>query len=134
MKIPLKSEPLRLISDILQSAVYWCCLSCPLQLSCLVRGFNSNSQNRKNIFFIVLRHVGAKFALLLLFRKKSRSACLLGCKRPHDSSLSLSTFCDFERVPLQPPKTEKSFSCGSYKHRKNRINKRFFISVHVYLV
>ena len=29
----VQSEPLRLISDILQSAVYWCCLSCPLQLS-----------------------------------------------------------------------------------------------------
>lgn len=55
IKTPLKSEPPRSISDILQSAVYRCCPPCPLQLSCLVRGFNSISQNRKNIFFIALR-------------------------------------------------------------------------------
>nr|DAX49457.1 MAG TPA: hypothetical protein [Caudoviricetes sp.] len=29
----------------------------------------------------------------LLFRKRSHSARLLGCKRPRDSSLSLPTFC-----------------------------------------
>ena len=29
-------------------------------------------------------------------RKKARSARLLGCKRPRDSSLSLPTFCRFE--------------------------------------
>ena len=54
-----------------------------------------------------LHHVGASSAyntpskgwgicmlpLLLLFRKKSRSAHLLGCKRPRDGSLSLPTFC-----------------------------------------
>ncbi len=34
-------------------------------------------------------------SLLLLLRKKSRSARLLGCKRPHNNSLSLPTFCDF---------------------------------------
>ena len=34
-------------------------------------------------------------SLLLLFHKKSRSAHLLGCKRPHDDSLSLPTFCEF---------------------------------------
>ena len=53
-----------------------------------------------------LRHVGAKLvllrfslqekhppaSLLLLFRKKSRSAYLFGCKRPHDGSLPLPTF------------------------------------------
>ena len=33
--------------------------------------------------------------LLLLFRKKSRSARLLGCKRPHNGSLSLPTFCGY---------------------------------------
>lgn len=52
----VQSERLYSISDILQSAVYWCCLSYHLQLSCLVLGFNSISQNRQNIFFIVLRH------------------------------------------------------------------------------
>lgn len=50
----VQSEPLRSISNILQSAVYLCCPSCPLQLSCLVRRFNSISQNRKNIFFVFL--------------------------------------------------------------------------------
>ena len=30
------------------------------------------------------------------FRKRSRSARLLGCKRPRDGSLSLPTFCGFE--------------------------------------
>ena len=56
---------------------------------------------------LTARHVGASSAyitpskgwgicllpLLLLFRKKSRSAPLLGCKRPRDGSLSLPTFC-----------------------------------------
>ena len=32
------------------------------------------------------------------FRKKSRSAHLLGCKRPRDGSLSLPTFCGFKSV------------------------------------
>ena len=32
--------------------------------------------------------------LLFLFRKKSRSAHLFVCKRTHDGSLSLPTFCD----------------------------------------
>ena len=41
------------------------------------------------------------------FRKKSRSAHLFGCKRPHDGSLSLPTFCEFERVQLPPPKCRK---------------------------
>ena len=33
-------------------------------------------------------------SLLLLFRKKARSARLLGCKRPHNDSLSLPPFCE----------------------------------------
>ena len=33
--------------------------------------------------------------LLLLFCKRARSARLFGCKRPHDGSLSLPTFCGF---------------------------------------
>ena len=33
-------------------------------------------------------------SLLLRYRKKSRSARLLGCKRPRDVSLSLPTFCE----------------------------------------
>ena len=51
----VQSEPSCSISDILQSAVYWFCPFYTLQLSGLVRGFNSISQNRKNIFFIVFR-------------------------------------------------------------------------------
>lgn len=33
-------------------------------------------------------------SLLLLFRKKARSACLFGCKRPHNGTLSLPPFCE----------------------------------------
>ena len=66
------------------------------------------------VFFYLTRrvhshHVEAKFALLrlflqkshppvsllLLFHKKSRSAHLFGCKRPHNGSPSLPTFCVF---------------------------------------
>ncbi len=36
---------------------------------------------------------GALIPLRLLFRKKSRSARLFSCKRPHDGSLSLPIFC-----------------------------------------
>lgn len=86
MKIPLKSEPLRLISDILQSAVYWCCPSYLLQLSCLVQEFNSISQNRQNIFFIVLRQrnphkpsVYAGFYTYIAVTKKYASS-ILGSK------------------------------------------------------
>ena len=36
--------------------------------------------------------------LLLLFRKKSRSARLLGCIRPRNGSLSLPTFCELREL------------------------------------
>ncbi len=36
--------------------------------------------------------------LLLLFRKKLRSAHLFGCKRPHNGSLSLTTFCEYDAL------------------------------------
>ena len=59
----------------------------------------------------VIIHVGTSFAcsdfylhknqsltiLFLLFHKKSRSARLFGCKRPHNDSLLLPTFCEFLR-------------------------------------
>ena len=38
--------------------------------------------------------------LLLLFRKRARSARLLGCKRPRDGSLSLPPFCGCLRSKL----------------------------------
>ena len=44
------------------------------------------------IFFFKENHPPAP--LLLLFRKKSRSRRLFGCKRPHNGSLSLPTFCE----------------------------------------
>ena len=76
------------------------------------------------------RHVGAKFALLrfslqekhplasllLLFRKKSRSAHLFGCKRPYDGSLSLPTFCELR---------------GFNSHRRNAENIFFMWLIHV---
>ena len=70
-----------------------------------------------------LRHVGAKLvllrfslqekhppaSLLLLFRKKSRSAYLFGCKRPHDGSLSLPTFCELRGFNSHLRKAGKIF-------------------------
>lgn len=79
------------------------------------------------IFFSPRSHVGAKSALLrlifclqqeishltasllLLFRKKSRSACLFGCRRLHDGSLSLSTFCELRAFNSHLPKAENIF-------------------------
>ena len=69
----------------------------------------------------VLRLVGAKSALLrlvfvcdrktshppapllLLFRKKSRSARLYGCKRPHDGAPSLPTFYELREAAARLP-------------------------------
>ena len=39
--------------------------------------------------------------LLLLFRKRSRSAHLLGCKRPRDGLLSLPTFCGLITISIE---------------------------------
>lgn len=70
-------------------------------------------------------HVGAKFALLrlifclrqkirhppapllLLCRKKSRSACLLGCKHPHNGLAVATNFLRVARVQLPSPKSRK---------------------------
>lgn len=46
------------------------------------------------------------------FRKKSRSAHLLGCKRPRNGSLSLPTFCEYESSTPTAEMPKKSFSCG----------------------
>ena len=46
---------------------------------------------------LIARHVGMDFASFLLFRKMSRSVRLFVCKRTHDGSRSLPTFC--EQVP-----------------------------------
>ena len=73
-----------------------------------------------------LRHVGAKLvllrfslqekhptaSLLLLFRKKSRSACLFACKRAHDGSLSLPTFASYESSNPTAEISKISFLCG----------------------
>lgn len=71
----VQSEPSCSISDILQSAVYWFCPFYTLQLSVLVRGFNSISQNRKNIFFIVFRHIKTS---LLIKKWRGENPCLEG--------------------------------------------------------
>ena len=44
------------------------------------------------IIFERFSHVGAKYALLLLFRKKLRLFCLCPCKRGHNGAAALSTF------------------------------------------
>ena len=76
----------------------------------LCSGFSFLFHLYSGIFFINITHVVAdyvSFATTFLlkshrlthavappFRKKSRSARLFGCKRPHDGSLSLPTFCE----------------------------------------
>ncbi len=77
-----------------------------------ISGFSERSGRRGRRFKSCYPdHVEAKFAcsdfylhknqslttLFLLFHKKSRSAHLFGCKRPHNDSLSLPTFCEFLR-------------------------------------
>ena len=43
------------------------------------------------------------------FRKKSRSARLFGCKRPHDGSLSLPTFCELREFNAHLRKAKNIF-------------------------
>ena len=54
-----------------------------------------------DLFFSKISHPPA--SLLLLFREKSRSVCLLVCKRTRDGSLSLPTFHDI--APSPQPKS-----------------------------
>ena len=49
-------------------------------------------------------------SLLLLFHKKSRSVRLFGCKRPHDDSLSLPTFCEFYSEHVMNTRTKKPYT------------------------
>ena len=52
------------------------------------------------------------------FRKKSRSARLLGCKRPHNGSLSLPTFCECLRLKLTAPaQNSPRFAVAGFFHR-----------------
>ena len=53
-------------------------------------------------------------SLLLLFRKRSRSAYLLGCKRPRDGSLSLPTFCGLTAAIIE---SERAFCLGKELQR-----------------
>ena len=45
--------------------------------------------------FFILQKNQSPAALLLLFRKKACSVRLLACRRTHDGSRSLSTFCEY---------------------------------------
>ena len=61
------------------------------------------------------------------FRKKSRSAHLFGCKRPHNGSLSFPTFCEFggSTPTAEMPKT--SFSCDlAIKNAETSVVSAFF--------
>ena len=51
-------------------------------------------------------------SLLLLFRKKARSAHLFGCKRPHNGSLSLPTFCELRELHSISQNRENLFSAS----------------------
>lgn len=90
----------------------------------LMNPVGSNAEGKLNcINAVVITHVGAKLvllrfslqekhptaSLLLLFRKKSRSAYLFGCKRPHDGSLSLPAFCESQGVHPIAKMLKKSF-------------------------
>ena len=85
------------------------------------------------IDFDLLFHVGASFISLAPtffqkserahaaappFRKRSRSARLLGCKRPRDGSQSLPTFCGLRGFNPHQRKDKKSFSCSLDKNRQ----------------
>ena len=72
--------------------------------------------------------------LLLLFRKRARSARLLGCKRPRDGSLSLPPFCGCLRFKLTdyPQKRHRkvpfSFGAKAFGRAKCRPQRRGFCS------
>ena len=51
--------------------------------------------------------------LLLLFRKKSRSARLYGCKRPQGGAPSLPTFCELRETAARLPQTIPQSSASS---------------------
>ncbi len=51
------------------------------------------------IFCLRQRISHSPASLPLIFRKRSHSARLLGPKRPHNGSLSLTAFCGFELLP-----------------------------------
>ena len=52
---------------------------------------------------------GVLIPLRLLFRKKSRSARLFGCKCPYNGSLSLPTFCESREFNSHLRKAEEIF-------------------------
>ena len=97
----------------------------------LPAAFSLQGSTISRIYFVSLLHVGASFIslapifcenrsaltpLILLFRKKSRSARLFGCKRPHDGSQSLPTFCKLRWFNSHFRKAEKIFfMCLSQK-------------------
>ena len=56
-------------------------------------GCATSEQALYRLLRFLFRNQSVLMPLLLLFRKKSRSARLLGCKRPRNGSLSLPTFC-----------------------------------------
>ena len=62
----------------------------------LIRASHQTTLPSKSLHFVRLF---SSTPLLLLFRKKSRSACLFACKRAHRGKLSLPTFCDDEVPP-----------------------------------
>ena len=63
--------------------------------------------------------------LLLLFRKKSRSAHLFGCKRPHNGLLSLPTFCDLRGFRSIRQIAKISFLCASHNCIAGRTPEQF---------
>ena len=80
------------------------------------RKFKSCHSDHVEAKFTLLRFFYAKnpptATLIFFFYKKLRSACLLGCKRHHDNSLSLPTFCKlFERLRTLAPIRKPLYLC-----------------------
>ena len=74
----------------------------------------ATSEQRYAILRFPRRGKHPSATLLLLFRKKPRSARLLSCKRAHDVSLSLPPFCELRLRRYKKLKIES----GKWKMEK----------------
>ena len=83
---PFQIEPAALGFDLVLGASFMC-----WHLYCYAITRRSKLCIACSDFFVKIRAHTRRTPLL--FRKRSHSARLLGCKRPRDSSLSLPTFC-----------------------------------------
>jgi len=90
----------------------------------------SPAPRRSKVRFASIFYVKKSSARFLAspFRKKSRSACLFSCKRPHVATLSLPTFCEFyfETLLTSTPKMSNAVRCCSFFIREDLNLKEVF--------